>query len=71
MGDKKALLDLGEKIKKFRLRKGFTQYELADKCQINRNYIGMLERGERNPTYFTLLAVATGLEVELYELIKD
>lgn len=38
--------------------------------EVNRNYIGMLERGERNPTYFTLLAVANGLEVELYELIK-
>lgn len=38
--------------------------------EVNRNYIGMLERGERNPTYFTLLAVANRLEVELYELIK-
>lgn len=38
--------------------------------EVNGNYIGMLERGERNPTYFTLLAVANGLELELYELIK-
>ncbi|MCQ2286764.1 MAG: helix-turn-helix transcriptional regulator [Bacteroidales bacterium] len=38
--------------------------------EVNRNYIGMLERGERNPTCYTLLAVANGLEVELYELIK-
>ena len=38
--------------------------------EVNRNYIGMLERGERNPTYYTLLALANGLEVELYELIK-
>ena len=38
--------------------------------EVNGNYIGMLERGERNPTYFTLLAVANGLDVELYELIK-
>lgn len=71
MDNKKALLDLGEKIKKFRLRKGFTQYELADKCQINRNYIGMLERGERNPTYLTLLKIAGGLGVKMGELIKE
>lgn len=38
--------------------------------EVNRNYIGMLERGECNPTYYTLLAVANRLEVELYELIK-
>lgn len=38
--------------------------------EVNRNYIGMLERGERNPTYFTPLAVANGLEMELYELLK-
>lgn len=70
MDDKKALLDLGGKIKKFRQLKGLTQYALADKYKINHNYIGMLERGERNPTYFTLLAVANGLEIELSDLLK-
>ncbi len=71
MNNRNALLDLGQKIKKFRLKKGLTQYELADKCDMNRNYIGMLERGERNPTYSTLLAVVKGLDIELYELLKE
>lgn len=66
----KLLIDLGKRIRKIRLQKQMTQKQLAEKCGCNRNYISMLERGERNPSYKSLVMIANGLEVELYELIK-
>lgn len=38
--------------------------------EVTRNYISMLERNERNPSYKSLVMIANGLEMELYELIK-
>lgn len=66
----KLLIDLGKRIRKIRLQKQMTQKQLAEKCGCNRNYISMLERGERNPSYKSLVMIANGLEMELYELLK-
>ena len=65
-----ALKELGAKIRTLRQLKGKTQTGLASDCSLDRNYIGMLERGERNPTYMTLLAVAEGLSIDIAELIS-
>lgn len=70
MMDKDLLLKLGNRIRDIRTERNLTQYELADKCEMNRNYIGMLERGERNPTYLTLLKIAEGCGVSISELVK-
>lgn len=70
MEDKDLLLKLGNRIRDIRTERNLTQYELADKCEMNRNYIGMLERGERNPTYLTLLKIAEGCGVNICELFK-
>lgn len=67
----KLLIDLGKRIRKIRLQKQMTQKQLAEKCGCNRNYISMLERGERNPSYKSLVMIATGLEMELHDLLKD
>ena len=63
-----TLVQLGQRIKDLRLSKGLTQAELAKKSNIAANYIAMLERGERNATYLTLLKLAEGLEVKVGEL---
>lgn len=63
------LIALGERIRKARTNAGLTQYELADKCGFNRNYVGMLERGERNATYITLVKVADGCGVKVGKLV--
>lgn len=70
MEDKVLLEQLGSRIREVRTTRNMTQYELADKCAINRNYIGMVERGERNPTYLTLLKIAEGCGVPVCELVK-
>lgn len=43
------LKELGEKIKKARFELGISQEELANRCDFDRTYISLLERGKRNP----------------------
>jgi transcriptional regulator with XRE-family HTH domain len=64
------LKELGQIIRKKRMLYGLTQVKLAQKCQMDRNYIGMLERGVRNPSYLSLLKIAEGLDMTVYQLIK-
>lgn len=64
------LLQLGTRVKDLRMKKSLTQVELASKCGLDRNYIGMLERGERNPSYVTLLKICQGLGISLSQLFK-
>ena len=68
--DKQALIDLGQTIRKKREKKGLTQIEVADKACVDRNYIGMVERGERNPSYLSLIKIANGLNTTVDKLIK-
>lgn len=68
--ERAELVELGKIIKSKRESKGLTQLELAEKSDVDRNYIGMLERGERNPSYLSLLKIAKGLNIKVYNLIK-
>ena len=45
---KKDLLAFGLRVKELRKEKGLTQSELAEKIGLSNNFIGMIERGERN-----------------------
>lgn len=65
------LIELGGRIRAIRLEKNLTQAELAQRCACNRNYISMLERGERNPSYKSLVMIAKGLGVKVHILIKE
>lgn len=68
--ERMELVELGKIVKSKRESKGLTQLELAEKSGVDRNYIGMLERGERNPSYLSLLKIAKGLNIKVYNLIK-
>ena len=68
--ERAELIELGKIIKSKRELKGLTQLELAEKSGVDRNYIGMLERGERNPSYLSLIKIAKGLNLQVYNLIK-
>jgi len=68
--DTQALNNLGQIIREKREEKGLTQIEVAEKAQLDRNYIGMVERGERNPSYLSLIKIAKGLDMTVDQLIK-
>lgn len=65
-----SLQQLGAHVRNLRTKKSMTQVELANKCGLDRNYIGMLERGERNPSYLTLVKIASGLGLSMSNLLK-
>ena len=59
----------GERLQKVRKSQGISQEELAAKLAMHRTYVGMIERGERNPTIRTLYKVAKVLKVSSSDLL--
>lgn len=66
---KDVLEKFGEKMQKIRKAKKISQEELAGKLAMHRTYIGMVERGERNPTIRTLYKIAKALKVPSSDLL--
>lgn len=50
----KAALYFGANLERMRKAKKWTQEELADKLDLHNSYIGLMERGERIPSLFTV-----------------
>lgn len=66
------LLDqLADRIRYFRKKLGLSQEKLAEKCDFDRTYISLLERGKRNPSYLNLEKLCSGLEIELSDLLRN
>lgn len=61
---------LGERVRKVREAKNLSQEQVALEANINRAYIGYIERGERNPSIYTVAKIAQVLDTPLYELFK-
>ncbi len=57
-------------LRRLRHAKGLSQEELADRAEINRNYVGMLEREEHAATTDMLEKLAQVLEVDPVEFFR-
>ena len=62
---------LGETIRKRRLAQGLTQEQLSDLVPCNRNYVGMVERGEQNITFKMVKRFATALKTTIESLTRS
>lgn len=60
--------NFGKRLRYVRVTLGITQEELAFRSGLNRNYISDTERGKRNISLFSISRLATGLEVDVYQL---
>ncbi|MEG4634901.1 helix-turn-helix transcriptional regulator [Microcoleus sp. AR_TQ3_B6] len=60
----------GEQVRKLRKSRGLSQEELAELAQLHRNYIGGIERGERNVAFLNIVRLAKALGVSLSELLE-
>ena len=60
-----SLRVIGQRIREARKFKGFSQEQLALEADMDRSYVGQVERGEQNATVTTLakLARATGCDI--------
>ncbi len=61
--------ELGRKIKKARQKADLTQAEVANKAMIHVNYFAQIERGEVNPSYEVLEAIAKALKVKSSDIL--
>lgn len=62
------LLSLGNALRDARGDSRISQEELGLRTGVHRNYIGGIERGERNPSVTTIATLAEALDIELSEL---
>jgi len=60
----------GERVRELRKQKGLSQESLALLCDLDRTYIGGVERGERNISLINIHNIAAGLGVPAKELFN-
>ena len=68
---KKDLQKFGERLKALRLDHSLTQLELAEILDMSPNFIGMIERGERNTTVENVFKIARALNVKPSNLFEE
>jgi transcriptional regulator with XRE-family HTH domain len=66
-----ALRALGVAIRARRLELGISQEALAHDAQIDRSYLGGVERGEHNVAFANLMKIAGALKIKLAQLIAS
>ncbi len=59
----------GQHIKKLREKKGLSQDDIAARCRVTKGSLSVIENGNRNFSFTTLLALAKALEVEPKSLL--
>ena len=70
VGRKGLLRAFGSAVRSRRAAMGLSQEELAHQCNLDRTYIGGVERGERNLSLLNLLAIAQALQIAAHELMR-
>lgn len=65
----KELKALGGAIRDLRLEMGHSQESFANEIDIDRSYMGGIERGEHNLALINLLKIAKALKMPLSELL--
>jgi transcriptional regulator with XRE-family HTH domain len=66
----RELQSLGLEVRRLRKAQGLSQEELGDRCELHANYIGYIERGERDVGVRKIFAVAKGLGVHPARLLE-
>lgn len=61
---------LGQKIRIERMKRKMSQEKLAELAELNRNFIGMVERGESNITVKNLENISKAFDMEIKELFN-
>jgi transcriptional regulator with XRE-family HTH domain len=66
---KDILLSFGKRVRELRLVREMSQEELADLAEIDRSYLGGVERGERNISLVNINKIAAALGFKTAELL--
>lgn len=67
---KKNLKTFGSRIQELRKKNNLTQSELAEKIGLSTNFIGMVERGERNTSVDKIFKFAKAFNISLAQFFE-
>jgi transcriptional regulator with XRE-family HTH domain len=67
-GDK-VLVSLGDAIRQYRAKRGLSQEALAVDANLDRSYVGGIERGEHNLTVMNLRKISDALGAKMSDLL--
>lgn len=68
---KRDLQKFGKRLKSLRIDRDLTQLELAEILDLSPNFIGMIERGERNTTVENVFKIARALGIKPSNLFEE
>lgn len=66
----RTLVALGRAIREARLAKGISQEKLALMAEVDRSYVGRVERGDNNAAVLTLARLANALDMSIAKLMQ-
>lgn len=69
MDAKEIKIEVGRRLRRLREKAGWSQEELGFRCGLHRNYIGDIERGERNVAVVNVAKLAKALSVRPRDLL--
>jgi ribosome-binding protein aMBF1 (putative translation factor) len=69
LGDE-ARTQFGRRLRQLRQEQGLSQEDLGGRADLDRNYVGGIERGERNPSLVNICRIAGALGIEVTELLE-
>jgi transcriptional regulator with XRE-family HTH domain len=61
----------GKAVRALREERGYSQEELAERAGLHRNYVGGVERGERNVALENIVKLASALSVRTRDLFDS
>lgn len=61
---------LGMAIRQLREKRGLTQEAVAHEAGVTASTFGLIERGQTNPTWATVVGIAAALSVSVVEVAK-
>lgn len=67
---KQTLIVFGSRLREIRRSQGLSQEGLANKADIDRSYLGGIERGEHNLALINIIRLSKALAVHPSELFK-
>lgn len=62
-------MSFGENLRKERVRLQLTQSQLGERCGLDHTHISQFERGRRDPSLHSLVAIRKGLKCAYEDLI--
>ncbi len=71
MNKKNNLKKFGHRLKELREKSNFTQAQLAEQVGLSTNFVGMVERGDRNTTIDKMFILITALNISPSEFFEN